>query len=197
MSELGVVGAARGGDIEHLQSLLASGGDVNQKDEHGWTALNWAAGRGDVAMVQCLLDLGADLSLCGPDNRRPLAIAKAAGRTEVVTLLTKAEKQRGIWQDPRRTRAFCKAYLLSELQRFPAFLSKTAGEPRETNGAGVSAAEGAEGKDGNSPVVYLHQDLTVTRSMWHGEDVIWSDSSPEWKQFCEGELAFAIPDDLL
>jgi hypothetical protein len=33
--------------------------------------------------------------------------------------------------------------------------------------------------------------------MWHGESVLYDDASPEWTAFCEQQLDFAIPEDLL
>ena len=44
--------------------------------------------------------------------------------------------------------------------------------------------------------VFIHQDLTVTRSMWENEDVIFNQISPEWRDFCARELGFKVPDDL-
>ena len=50
---------------------------------------------------------------------------------------------------------------------------------------------------GDDQIVYLHQDFTVTKSMWHGEDVLLDAPSPSWRAFCEEALGFAIPADLL
>ncbi|MFD0385167.1 hypothetical protein ACFQ2B_31805 [Streptomyces stramineus] len=44
-------------------------------------------------------------------------------------------------------------------------------------------------------MLYLHHDLTVTRSLWHGEDVVFDAVTPEWERFCRETLAFAVPDD--
>ena len=179
MNETKLIEAAKSGDIRALRSLLAGGAEVNEQDEQGWTPLNWAAGRGDAEAVEVLVAHGADLAARGRDRRTPLMIAKAAGRQEVVAMLTEAEKKAEIWIDPRRTRPYCRAYYLEDLRRFPAFA--------ERGGAEASERE----------VVYLHQDFTVTRSMWHGENVIFESRDPEWEAFCGGELGFAIPDDLL
>ena len=55
--------------------------------------------------------------------------------------------------------------------------------------------------DPNAPfaddkIVFIHQDFTVTESMWQGENVIFNSVTPEWKEFCAGALAFKVPDDL-
>ena len=126
-----------------------------------------------------LLARGADVTLTGRDNRTPLMIAKAAGRDEAARLLTEAEQQRGVWEDPRTTREYCKAYYASDLQGFAG---------------GAPAALLARASD---DVVYVHQDFTVTQSMWHGEDVLVDVVTPEWRAFCEDTLGFALPADLL
>lgn len=174
-----VIAAAQNGDTVAIDRLLGGGADVNERDEHGWTALNWAAGKGDAKMVAMLLERGADVALIGRDNRTPLMIAKAAGRRDVVTLLTEAEQKRGIWKDPRDTRKYCKAFRLGELRQFSEWPSAAADTLADDQ------------------IVYVHQDFTVTKSMWHGEDVLFDAVSPEWKAFCERTLAFAIPEELL
>jgi hypothetical protein len=45
-------------------------------------------------------------------------------------------------------------------------------------------------------IVFIHQDLTVTESMWHNEKVIFSDITPNWQAFCTNTLNFKVPDDL-
>jgi hypothetical protein len=179
VSESSIIAAARSGDISAVDRLLGGGADVNERDEHGWTALNWAAGSDDARMVAALLERGADPTLTGRDNRTPLMIARAAGRAEAVAILTEAEQKRGVWKDPREGRPYCKAFLVGELRRFAEW-------PPAGAGAGP-----------DDQIVYLHHDFTVTRSMWHGEDVLFDATSPDWKAFCERTLAFAIPADLL
>ncbi|HVR09602.1 MAG TPA: ankyrin repeat domain-containing protein [Thermoanaerobaculia bacterium] len=195
-----VIDAAKSGDVEALTRLLAAGGAVNQRDDQGWTPLNWAAGRGDVPMLRLLLDRGADITLTGRDNRTPLMIAKAAGRKEVAAALTAAEQTAGIWLDPRLTRSYCKAFYLRDLRGFPGW-SEAGGDAKQES----SSANG--GRQPEAPlvaaplvaddIVYLHQDLTVTRSMWHGEESIFDAVTPDWREFCTATLAFEIPEDLL
>lgn len=193
MSELKVIEAAKNGDREALAALLAVGADVNEQDDQGWTPLNWAAGKGDAETVKALLEGGADVTLTGRDNRTPLMIAKAASRKEVAEILTEAEKEKGVWEDPRLSRPYCKAYYLKDLRQFADWSEK---EPEA--GGEESDEEGGEGGPlTDESIVYIHQDFTVTRSMWHGEDVVFDDVTPEWSEFCETKLEFAIPEDLL
>jgi ankyrin repeat protein len=190
MSEL--IEAAKNSDHETLGKLLArEGAAVDEQDDVGWTPLSYAAGRGDVEAVKLLLDHGADVTQTGRDLRTPLEIAKAAGRREVAALLTEAEKEKGVWVDPRGTRPYCKAYLLQDLRRFPGWSESEPEAPAE-----ASEPDDA-GPLSDESVVYVHQDLTVTRSIWHGEDVVFDRVTPEWEQFCVGELEFAVPEDLL
>lgn len=193
MSEQNLIRAVRDGDATKVRELLEEGAPVDQQDENGWTPLNWAAGQGDVAALRLLLEHGADVTLTGRDNRTPLMIAKAAGRAEAAELLTEAEKKRGVWQDPRKTRLYCKAFYLADLEAFPGWPEEAtakAGLPRGTE-------EEGQAEEQEPSIVYLHQDLTVTRSMWHGEDVVFDGAAADWPSFCDQQLQFAIPEDLL
>jgi hypothetical protein len=195
VSEQSLFQAIRDGDVDQVRTLLEDGEAVDQQDEQGWTPLNWSAGRGDVAIIRLLLEHGADVTATGRDNRTPLMIAKAAGRGQAVELLTEAEKERGVWDDPRTSRLYCKAYYLDDLAAFdgwPPEASERAAAPRAEDGEPE-----AEASEARRPIVYLHQDLTVTRSMWHGEDMLFDGTAPGWPAFCEGTLEFSIPEDLL
>lgn len=73
---------------------------------------------------------------------------------------------------------YCRAYRLAELRRFPGFA-----EP--------------DPSAGEDTVVYLWDDLRVVDSPLAAEPVrLWSDPSPEWREFCVRELGFAVPADL-
>ncbi|MGZ5050156.1 MAG: ankyrin repeat domain-containing protein [Methylobacter sp.] len=51
MSEMQMIEAVKTGHANRVQALIESGCDLEQKDNNGWTALNWAAGRGDFAAL--------------------------------------------------------------------------------------------------------------------------------------------------
>ena len=53
--------AAKSGDADTVQHLLAAGADVNAKDENEWTPLMWAATQGHAAVVRMLLEHDADI----------------------------------------------------------------------------------------------------------------------------------------
>jgi ankyrin repeat protein len=68
--------AAKDGDIPRIQSLLAGGADVNEKDGNGRTALIQAISRRQQKAVEVLLDAGAESQFQNLRRRRiPLLVA--------------------------------------------------------------------------------------------------------------------------
>jgi len=188
-----VIDVVKERNADALASTLANGADVNVQDDHGWTALSWAAGSGDARLVAMLLDRGADPTVTGHDARTPLMIARAAGRRDAARLLEAAEQKRGVWKDPRQLRPYSRAYYLTDLQRFNGWA--------ELAGDCASPPVAGENGRGDQPpeqrVVFLHDDFTVTRSIWRNEEVLVAQVTPEWREFCESELGFSAPDDLV
>ena len=83
-----VADAAMRGDGAAVRSLLADGADVNAAQGDGMTALHWAARNRDIALVQVLVEAGADV---GAGTRighyTSLHMAAEAGAGEVVEAL--------------------------------------------------------------------------------------------------------------
>jgi hypothetical protein len=181
MADMNLIEAVRNGDLDALRRALAAGGDIHERDEHGWTPLNWAAANNDVRIVRFLLERGADVTLTGRDQRTPLLIARAANRAEAVEILKEAEQKRGIWKDPRADQPYCRAYRFGELRAFEKFGELTRSDVSFTDDS----------------IVYLHHDFIVTASVWHDENIIVKQTTPQWREFCETKLGFAIPDDVL
>ena len=183
MSEL--IDAVQRRDAEAVRALLATGAPLEERDEHDWTALAWAAGTGDTALIETLLDAGADPLAAAHGLRTPYDIALAAGHVDAARRLRGAEDAADPDAAARRAaaRPYCRAYELGELRRFPQW------------------HEAAPEREGLEPltdedVVFVHEDLSVTRSMWHGEDVIFDKGGEEWDAFCRDTLGFRVPDDL-
>lgn len=195
MSELQLLEAAKAENLEAVRASLEAGADVNQTDEQGWTPLNWAAGKGNGALVSLLVEKGADVFKVGRDLRTPYMIALAAGHADVARFLRQAEDGAEGEKPSRPERPYCKVYHLGELRQFSGWSENQldwteAGEDKaSSNGGGPHAPSDEE-------VAFLHHDFTVTRSMWRGEDVIFDRVTPEWEQFCAETLKFHVPDDL-
>lgn len=196
MSELQLLEAVKAENLEAARASLEAGADVNQTDEQGWTPLNWAAGRGNGALVSLLVEKGADVFKVGRDLRTPYMIALAAGHADVARFLRQAEDGAEGEKPVRPERPYCKVYHLGELRSFPGWSENEI----DWTGDGANGASSNGGSTHAAPsdeeVVFLHHDFTVTRSMWRGEDVIFDQVTPEWQQFCAETLNFKVPDEL-
>ncbi len=190
MAELELIEAAKNGELQVVERLLSSGAQVNEQDDQGWTPLNWAASNGNVEIVTLLLEHGADVTMTDRDNRTSLMTANAANYREVAALLTEAEKKRGVQQGAREASAYCKAYYLRNLRRFEGWSEILLSDGTKWGDEGAQADLTADALS-DEHIVYLHQDFTVTKSMWHGEDVIFDNITPAWRTFCETTLGLA------
>lgn len=194
MSDLGLIEAVIAGEHATAQALIERGADVNQHDEQGWTPLNFAAGRGDLPMAKLLVDKGAYPFNAGRDNRTPYTIALAAGHVEMVKFLravedeTDLEKANSFRSEPK----YCKAHHLKALREFPYWLEQRS----DSNGANKKAEQAKEAGLTDDEVVFIHQDFTVTESVWHNEKVIFDQVSESWRDFCTTVLGFRVPTDL-
>ncbi len=176
MSVLKLVEAVKAGDVENVAALLDSGEAIGQQDGYGWTALNWAAGKGNPDTIRLLLAAGADITHAGRDKRTAYQIALAAAQTENAAVLYRAEQEAGIRLDPG-IQDYCKAYVAADLKQFPGWPSQLPGLADED-------------------LVFLHADLSVTRSMLAGKEVLFAGTSVAWEIFCKQQLAFKVPGDL-
>lgn len=76
---------------------------------------------------------------------------------------------------------YCKAYHLKDFRQFSAWHEMP--EESETALSGET-------------VVYLWDDFTVVKSPVMTEGVLWNTVTPEWQEFCQTTLRFAVPADL-
>ena len=83
-AEVALAETARRGDLTRVRELLALGTDPDQPISHG-SALAHAAGEGHAAVVELLLESGADIE--GGNGLSPLACAAWNGKDEIVRLL--------------------------------------------------------------------------------------------------------------
>ena len=191
MNNLQLIDAVKTGQLAKVEEALNAGADIDQQDEHGWTPLNWAAGKGSAEIVSLLLNRGADVFRTGRDQRTPYKIALAAKHTDVARLLKKAESGANGAGGDSTSRDYARAYLLGELRKFSDWREEKINW-KET----IPADEnGNSGKLSDDDVVFLQQDFTVTELIWAGENVIFNRVTPEWIDFCTQELQFKVPDD--
>jgi hypothetical protein len=194
MSDIELVEAVKSGNNASVRALIESGADINQQDKQGWTPLNWASGKGDLEMVELLLQHGSDPFTVGRDLRTPQMIALAAGQADVVKLLRRAEAQVKGGAVSEAERKCCFAYHLKDLRRYAAWTENQTDGPDAGNEP--TTDQTADQALADDDVVFLHQDYKVTKSIWPDEDVIFGDVTEGWKDFCDTELKFVVPDSL-
>jgi uncharacterized protein len=92
-----VPAAATAGDRDAIEKLISLGLSVHAVDHQGADALLRAAGCGHAALVQFLLDRGADPAQSAPSGATPMSAAVSARRDAVVEILL----ARGVSADQR------------------------------------------------------------------------------------------------
>ncbi|XP_049946550.1 ankyrin-1-like [Schistocerca serialis cubense] len=91
-----LIEAAADGAVEEVRTLLAAGADVGARGGGGWTALHWAARRGDAAVVRLLLSAASDPNSSDHRGWTPLHMAAHDGNTEAAAALLQAGADRGV-----------------------------------------------------------------------------------------------------
>lgn len=72
---------------EMVALLLAKGAAVDRADGKGWTALHWAADKGDCEVAAVLLENGATMEVRNKDRKTPMGLASLKGHLRMVNLL--------------------------------------------------------------------------------------------------------------
>ena len=71
-------------NIEAVKKLIAADAQINQP---GWTALHYAAVKGNLEIISLLLEHSAYIDTESPNKTTPLMIAVRSGKSEAITLL--------------------------------------------------------------------------------------------------------------
>jgi TonB family protein len=79
--------AARNGQQDIAELLLAKGAEVNTKEENGWTPLHEAAFMGHTEMAALLISKGANIDAKDNKGYTPLHLASERGHKDVTELL--------------------------------------------------------------------------------------------------------------
>ena len=99
---------AESGELEAIRELLATNEqvDINSRDEAKWTALMLAAKEGHDAVVELLLDAGANIYLVNDAKETALHVAAKNGEAEAARLLLESGSPLTPRDAERRTALF-------------------------------------------------------------------------------------------
>ena len=82
------INAAKNGDLSTVEVILKEGIDINIRDQkNGYSALHWAAEKGQKKIVRLLIEKGANLNAKTKNNLTPLNLADNNFENEISELL--------------------------------------------------------------------------------------------------------------
>lgn len=84
------------GDLEKLSKIQGLDQLINQVDDNGLGLIHWASDRGNIEILQFLLNNGVDVNLVDPDGQSALHYASSCGHLDCVKLLIKFGADRTI-----------------------------------------------------------------------------------------------------
>lgn len=90
---------------------------------------------------------------------------------------------------------FCKAYPLQKFREFPGW-KEDAHNARKIWKEIDGETQEIERKLQETDYLYLQDNFTVTDGIFMGENIIFSDVTPEWIAFCRNTLAFHVAPEL-
>jgi ankyrin repeat protein len=92
-------GETERGYVEVIEALHQAGANLDERIFFGITPLMLAAGGGDAAVVEWLINAGADVLAANDGGRTARLMANDKFYVDVINLLTEAERQLGVQED--------------------------------------------------------------------------------------------------
>ena len=89
--------------------------------------------------------------------------------------------------------AYCKAYPIRRLREFSGWTENLENARKEKTEADGKAADKPRELNDDA-FLYLQENYVVTDGIFLDENIIFSDVTPEWIEFCRDKLKFEIPD---
>ncbi|KAF7250297.1 Ankyrin repeat family A protein 2 [Varanus komodoensis] len=87
VNSLSVHQLAAQGEMLYLATRIEQENVINHTDEEGFTPLMWAAAHGQIAVVEFLLQNGADPQILGKGRESALSLACSKGYTDIIKML--------------------------------------------------------------------------------------------------------------
>jgi hypothetical protein len=88
---------------------------------------------------------------------------------------------------------YCKAYLIKQLRTFPSWQEKIGSihsEIRLEEQPHSTQPDSFNDED----IVYLQENYVVTHGVFKDEHIVFDAVTDEWRNFCQHQLSFQIPD---
>ncbi len=95
--KMALMKASKGGHLEVVKRFIEMGFDINQKDDKGNTALDYAFSSNKVELVEMMLDEGAKIDLCNTGEDFILAWGTYVGSLKVVDKFIEEKTKPGVW----------------------------------------------------------------------------------------------------
>uniref|UniRef100_A0AAY4EFG9 Peptidase A2 domain-containing protein n=2 Tax=Denticeps clupeoides TaxID=299321 RepID=A0AAY4EFG9_9TELE len=90
LDSLSVHQLAAQGELSQVAAHLSKNASLlNSRDERGFTPLMWAAAFGEIAVVEMLLESGADPTILARERESALTLASSGGYADIVAILLK------------------------------------------------------------------------------------------------------------
>ena len=88
---------------------------------------------------------------------------------------------------------FCKGFPLSQLRKFSGW-SEQSQNARKIKKEIDGQVEEVVRELSDDDYLYLQENLTVTDGIFLNENVIYSEVTPEWRDFCKNVLKWEVPE---